>query len=277
MALSKRKGKDYANVEDIAANFKRVADIARVTRVDQLMNKPYGYALFMTLMKIDRFINLELSGAAPANEAVVDTWDDAKNYLDFAESTWLESRGAFAPKPDTLEKETISTIPPDLIPMLGPPAADTLRKTQRNWSREIDDAMLLSEIPRCEWCGERCPMCEATIREEGFFRLDKSAKVTLELPEQTEITAGLIDDYEMLSDLIKTWITLAKTPEMNEAQRGALYKRILSAARARTDIGAILLARGVKAAPKEKDASQVIAKIVAAREKKNAGNAPRTP
>lgn len=100
LALSRKKGADYAT-EDILSNFRRMALAAHTLRIDQLLHKDYGIALFYALLKIDRFVNLAVSGKSPSNEALVDTWDDLKNYLDFAEVTWLAEHD---PKLDLLMK-----------------------------------------------------------------------------------------------------------------------------------------------------------------------------
>ena len=78
LELSKAKGHDYAD-EDVLSNFKRVAKIAQLYRID--FSSPYQYALFMVLMKLDRMQNLLTQNKKPKNESLDDTDKDSFNYL----------------------------------------------------------------------------------------------------------------------------------------------------------------------------------------------------
>lgn len=86
-----RKTHDYAT-EDILSNFKRVAQIIKILGVDP--TTPHGMACVYIILKMDRFCNLAFrkSGDQPKNEAIADTFDDWKNYLDLLEANWIEYR-----------------------------------------------------------------------------------------------------------------------------------------------------------------------------------------
>jgi hypothetical protein len=68
-------------------------------------------------MKIDRMTNLLRQGKTPTNEALQDSWDDAKNYLDLAEAIYIEERDraiiipAHSAVPGTAEKYAGSLRP----------------------------------------------------------------------------------------------------------------------------------------------------------------------
>jgi F0F1-type ATP synthase beta subunit len=84
-----KKTSDYAT-EDVLSNFKRVSEIIKILGVDT--NTPHGMACVYIILKMDRFCNLVFrkSGLEPKNEAVEDTIDDWKNYLDLLEANWIE-------------------------------------------------------------------------------------------------------------------------------------------------------------------------------------------
>lgn len=86
-----KKTHDYAT-EDVLSNFKRVAQMIDILGIDP--KTPHGMACVYILLKMDRFCNLAFRKTedAPKNEAVEDTLDDWKNYLDLLEANWLESR-----------------------------------------------------------------------------------------------------------------------------------------------------------------------------------------
>jgi len=203
LALSRKKGADYAT-EDILSNFRRMARSAHDLRIDQILHKDYGIALFYALLKIDRFVNLALSGKEPSNEALLDTWDDLKNYIDFAEITWLAERD---PKLDLLLKRK------DIDP--APPG-----------------------------------------------RITKPDLLVAELPEKFEVALRMVKKletlYALMDSLGRELSQLDNKPEgmddvTYEARRGQLTKRFLSAARASTDIEAVLLARAARETAKTKD------------------------
>lgn len=78
LELSGLKCHDYAT-EDTLSNFKRLSKIGKLYRIT--FDSPYEYALFMTLMKLDRVQNLLKQQKQPKNESVRDTIQDAFNYL----------------------------------------------------------------------------------------------------------------------------------------------------------------------------------------------------
>lgn len=86
-----KKTHDYAT-EDVLSNFKRVSEIIKILGVDP--TTPHGMACVYIILKMDRFCNLTFrkSNDLPKNEAVEDTLDDWKNYLDLLEANWLEYR-----------------------------------------------------------------------------------------------------------------------------------------------------------------------------------------
>lgn len=88
-----KKTHDYAT-EDVLSNFKRVAKIVELLGIDP--TTPHGIACVYIILKIDRFCNLVFrkSEEVPKNEAVEDTIDDMKNYLDLLEGCYLEYRKA---------------------------------------------------------------------------------------------------------------------------------------------------------------------------------------
>lgn len=75
------KSNDYAT-EDILSNFKRVSGAAKALNIN--VQTPHGYALFMSLMKLDRINNLLTSGKTPNNESIDDSFEDDINYLKLA-------------------------------------------------------------------------------------------------------------------------------------------------------------------------------------------------
>jgi hypothetical protein len=86
-AINKKKAHDYADV-DVLSNFKRVSLAASALKID--VAKPWGYALFMVLMKIDRYNNLLSAGKKPKNESIDDTIIDAHNYLDLSHAAYKD-------------------------------------------------------------------------------------------------------------------------------------------------------------------------------------------
>jgi F0F1-type ATP synthase beta subunit len=88
-AIHTKKTHDYAT-QDVLSNFKRVAQIIEILGVDP--TTPHGMACVYIILKMDRFCNLTFrkSGSSPKNEAVTDTIDDWKNYLDLLEANWIE-------------------------------------------------------------------------------------------------------------------------------------------------------------------------------------------
>ena len=82
--LCVRKGQDYAD-EDCLANFKRMNTLCKTLDVDT-QRSPTDCALFLVLLKLDRWQNLRSKGNDPKNESVFDTIQDLHNYIDLAYS-----------------------------------------------------------------------------------------------------------------------------------------------------------------------------------------------
>ena len=76
------KGQDYAG-EDALANFKRMCQLSSLLGID-VQRSPADCALFLMLLKIDRWMNLKSKGAKPENESVKDTVMDLLNYIELA-------------------------------------------------------------------------------------------------------------------------------------------------------------------------------------------------
>lgn len=83
------KSKDYATA-DVLSNFKRLS--AAVDALNITLDTPWGYALFMTLMKIDRINNLLSSYRTPSNESVEDSFGDGINYLKLCYCCYMEAK-----------------------------------------------------------------------------------------------------------------------------------------------------------------------------------------
>jgi len=85
--LFKKKSDDYADA-DALSNFKRMAIICKELRVD--VTTPFGCAMFLKLLKIDRITNLCTKGAKPSNESIEDSFVDEMNYTDLAKAILKE-------------------------------------------------------------------------------------------------------------------------------------------------------------------------------------------
>lgn len=92
LEIHRKKCHDYAGEEDVLANFKRLGEAVKTLRLPELWVKDpaLGYALMMTMLKIDRIINLSLKDSKPENEGVQDSWDDCLNYLDLAQACYMD-------------------------------------------------------------------------------------------------------------------------------------------------------------------------------------------
>lgn len=87
LLLRSKKRRDYAN-EDVLSNFKRVSEACSLYKID--ITKPYGVALFLVVLKIDRLTKLINEGGTPQNESLNDTLDDLHNYEHLLEALLLE-------------------------------------------------------------------------------------------------------------------------------------------------------------------------------------------
>ena len=89
-ALMGRKGLDYANA-DVLSNFKRLHEAAEILDINP-QRSPGDYALFMLLMKLDRWQNLRKQTNNPQCESIEDTLFDLHNYADLAFACDLDRR-----------------------------------------------------------------------------------------------------------------------------------------------------------------------------------------
>lgn len=76
------KAEDYANT-DVLANFKRMSDLCGILQINP-GKTPTDCALFLMLLKVDRWCNLRSKSVSPKNESVQDTILDLHNYIDLA-------------------------------------------------------------------------------------------------------------------------------------------------------------------------------------------------
>jgi hypothetical protein len=84
LEIFKCKSYDYADQSECLGNFKRVAQILKLLKVDPTTS--HGVAIIYIVLKMDRFSNLMFSGKQPKNESIQDTIDDLKNYVDLLEA-----------------------------------------------------------------------------------------------------------------------------------------------------------------------------------------------
>jgi len=78
--ISLKKSHDYADDEDVLGNFKRVSAACKALNINS--HEPYGFALSLLILKIDRINNLVSRGIEPENESVEDSFIDDHNYTD---------------------------------------------------------------------------------------------------------------------------------------------------------------------------------------------------
>jgi len=90
LEIHKRKSHDYADEDEVLGNFKRVAKILEALKVN--VGRPTGVAVVYIVLKLDRLCNLVFTGKKPKNEAVEDTIDDMKNYVDLLEGCIRDER-----------------------------------------------------------------------------------------------------------------------------------------------------------------------------------------
>lgn len=84
-----KKGDDYAT-EDILSNFKRMSELC-VTLGVCPQRSPTDCALFLLLLKLDRWCNLLRKGIEPKNESIQDTILDLHNYTDLAYACQIDT------------------------------------------------------------------------------------------------------------------------------------------------------------------------------------------
>ncbi len=89
-AIHRAKNHDYANEEEVLGNFKRVAKALDALGIVPNCT-PDMVALIYAVLKIDRFVNLRKQDKTPANEAMEDTIDDLKNYIELFHGCYADS------------------------------------------------------------------------------------------------------------------------------------------------------------------------------------------
>ena len=82
MSMLIDKGRDYAN-EDILSNFKRMSRLTEILGITPSSSST-DCALFLALLKLDRWCNLRRQKVSPTNESLKDTIQDLHNYIDLA-------------------------------------------------------------------------------------------------------------------------------------------------------------------------------------------------
>ena len=86
--LTIHKNKDYADSEDVLANFRRVSQTCDRLYID--VGTEEGTCLFFIIQKVDRLAKLIMNGTAPENETLRDTLDDLHVYSDLLEAILVE-------------------------------------------------------------------------------------------------------------------------------------------------------------------------------------------
>lgn len=86
-----RKGEDYAGV-DTLANFKRMSALCTLLNIDPRRSS-VDCALFLMMLKVDRWCNLLAKNAEPRNESIKDTVLDLLNYVELAYLCSLDQSG----------------------------------------------------------------------------------------------------------------------------------------------------------------------------------------
>ena len=79
--ILKLKANDYAS-EDVLSNFKIVSNVVKTIGID--ISAPEGYATLMVILKFVRIWNLKTEGKDIMNESLLDSYEDAINYLKLA-------------------------------------------------------------------------------------------------------------------------------------------------------------------------------------------------
>lgn len=89
--LSERKNDDYADVDDVLANFRRMHAACKLWDVSPA-KRPEDVFFFFLLLKLDRFINICHKEGAPNNESLDDTGQDSVIYWKLLRA-FLQERG----------------------------------------------------------------------------------------------------------------------------------------------------------------------------------------
>lgn len=86
--LNRLKRQDYAGTEDVLSNFKRLSKVAKC--LDISVHTPWGYALFMCLMKLDRLNQRLTEDGKTECESVEDSFLDLICYAQLAYAIYSE-------------------------------------------------------------------------------------------------------------------------------------------------------------------------------------------
>lgn len=89
IALSERKSADYAVPYDALDNFWRMSAICDTLNINP-RRSGWDCAMFLLLLKVDRWCNLHSQDKEPDNESIRDTILDAHNYIDLAYACELD-------------------------------------------------------------------------------------------------------------------------------------------------------------------------------------------
>ena len=81
LEIIKSKANDYAS-QDVLSNFKIVSNVIKAIGIDP--TTPEGYAMLMVVLKFVRIWNLKTDGKDIKNESLLDSYEDAINYLKLA-------------------------------------------------------------------------------------------------------------------------------------------------------------------------------------------------
>lgn len=94
MTIRERKAHDYAKDDaDCLSNFKVMADVEKALEKHGYripIERSYGVAIWHEFHKLVRILNLWNREVEPKNESLVDTFDDAVNYLDLAKECYID-------------------------------------------------------------------------------------------------------------------------------------------------------------------------------------------
>ena len=87
-ALLISKAHDYAT-DDVLSNFKRMNKICAQLNINTARSS-WDCAMFLLMLKVDRWCNLTNAEKKPANESIADTVKDLHNYIDLAYGCQVE-------------------------------------------------------------------------------------------------------------------------------------------------------------------------------------------
>ena len=91
LSLIKSKSNDYAS-EDVLSNFKIVSNVIKTIGINPAT--PEGYATLMVILKFVRIWNLKTEGKDIKNESLLDSYEDAINYLKLAYCCEVENNNS---------------------------------------------------------------------------------------------------------------------------------------------------------------------------------------